>query len=194
MASCRRVRHKLALLVGGELEPMEVAAVRSHLQGCPACARELEGLRRAREQLASLATWDWDQLGPGVLDDVLRRIREEARPAAEKRPLLRRLLWVLSAAAVAAACLAVVVSTGGLRPDAGTPSHRPQPAPGSVGTERPLTKQAQWQSDHRVRYRLQWASQAGTPGLEPMDRTGDCTYRLDLADAVSVAPVSALEF
>lgn len=44
----------LSALLDGELAPLEEAAVRSHLDGCEACARELDRVRSARWMLRTL--------------------------------------------------------------------------------------------------------------------------------------------
>jgi anti-sigma factor RsiW len=44
----------LSALLDGELDPQDEAAVRSHLEGCSACAVEMDATARARHWLRSL--------------------------------------------------------------------------------------------------------------------------------------------
>jgi len=43
---CRRVQHRLGRYLDGELSPEAAGQVRRHLEGCPRCRSELEGLSR----------------------------------------------------------------------------------------------------------------------------------------------------
>lgn len=57
----------LSALVDGELDADEEAAVRAHVAGCPACADELEGIRRSRRVVRLLPAVD-------VPEDVTARL------------------------------------------------------------------------------------------------------------------------
>jgi hypothetical protein len=48
----------LSALVDGELDPEQEAAVRAHVAECPACAEELEGIRRSRRVVRLLPAVD----------------------------------------------------------------------------------------------------------------------------------------
>jgi len=140
MGRCRRIRKKLPLLLGGELERAEQEDVREHVEQCAACAGELQRLRAAIGQLARLAASDnaapWPSICSAVLDQlqVMQRSRHRSHDAARSRWRRR---WIMLAA-VSAASLAVLVVlqwTRWMRPSV-TPSElRVRPPAGSVSAE-----------------------------------------------------------
>jgi len=100
------------LYAAGEALPDCRAALEAHLEACPACRRELEGLRRGLEALEAL------EPAPPIraeamasLRDRLAAERKAARPAARSRRKVFRYGWVAAAAAAAAIVLVTVLST-----------------------------------------------------------------------------------
>lgn len=51
MKACRYFKPRLALWAGGDLNPLEVADLQSHLAICPTCGERLQQLQRARTAL-----------------------------------------------------------------------------------------------------------------------------------------------
>lgn len=116
MTSCRGWRHHLVEAVYGELEGERAAALERHLDSCPRCSAQLDGLR-ATAQFVDRSLPPRPQ---GDALDVWRHIRPaiEAleRPAAAPRRLV---LGVPAAAACAAALMALGLGLGMLsRPPA----------------------------------------------------------------------------
>ena len=94
----------LSALVDGELDPDEEAAVRAHVAGCPACADELEGIRRSRRVVRLLP-------GVDVPDDVTARllaVDDGSGPPSIVPVLNRRRLATAVAVAASVAALALV--------------------------------------------------------------------------------------
>jgi len=106
------VRTLLGAFVLGHLEPDEAAAVRAHLDGCPACREEAAELGAVADLLPIV---DPDRLGtpaeppPALLDEVLVRIQDEreTRHRARRRAILRRMSAV-AAAVVLVLAVAVI--------------------------------------------------------------------------------------
>lgn len=87
--TCRKARQLLALFAGDDLGPRRTRAVRSHLDACPACRRELEALRDAlaelkaeagREAVPDWGAGEWRALIDRVISQARGRGGEEAEP------------------------------------------------------------------------------------------------------------------
>lgn len=72
--NCENVTERLGALLDGELDAAEEAAVRAHVEDCPRCAAELDGLERLNQLLGALAAHE------GAADFAAR-----VRRRAEKR-------------------------------------------------------------------------------------------------------------
>jgi len=121
---CRSMRDSLQAYLDARLDARERLEVERHLASCPACAAELEALRRMASLVRGLSH---PPVPPGFHDDLLRRVRAEATSAAvaegraRQGSRLRRLLdtvaprrWSTAArtAVVAAAAVVLVLWTG----------------------------------------------------------------------------------
>jgi hypothetical protein len=53
--TCRKVLKLLPLLAGDDLGPRQARAVRAHVDACPACRRELNGIREALARVKAAA-------------------------------------------------------------------------------------------------------------------------------------------
>jgi len=53
--TCRKVHELMPLFAGDDLGPRRTRAVRSHVDACPACRRELEELREALARIKAAA-------------------------------------------------------------------------------------------------------------------------------------------
>ena len=108
-------RPLLGAFVLGHLEDHEAAAVRAHLDGCPACREEAAELEPVAELLPLV---DPDRAGapadppPEMLDEVLTRIQQER----ETRRRTRRRSITVRATVAAALSLAMVVAAIALWP------------------------------------------------------------------------------
>jgi hypothetical protein len=85
MNTCRELRGDRAAFLNGELSPERIGRLGSHLEGCPACREEVEGMKRVigaaglvkdemEKEMASVA---WESLPALIADRVL---------SAERRP------------------------------------------------------------------------------------------------------------
>ena len=110
----------LSALVDGELEPEEEAAVRAHVAGCPACADELEGIRRSRRVVRLLPAVD-------LPEDVTARLFAvgDASGAGTVVSVLGTRRRLAAAVAVAASVAALALVGGPADPD-------PQPVTASL--------------------------------------------------------------
>ncbi len=101
MSECQRIAEAIAASRGEPSEQLE-RQIEAHLEKCPACAGEVESLRRALAEAGAPPEVDdarWEGLWRRVEERVLRR--------KSSRRLLRA-LW--SGAAVTAAAAAVIVA------------------------------------------------------------------------------------
>ena len=89
---------ELVLLFDRELTESRADAVREHLDGCPACRRDLDQLRALAADVAAPL-----EPRPDALARLLARVDEAPEPARPRRS------WRLAAALVAAAAIAGVV-------------------------------------------------------------------------------------
>lgn len=101
--TCDAALDGLEPFVDGELKPEEADRLRSHLQGCRACARELALAERIQKELRALPQPDCP---PEILEKVVRAGRGQVVPFPA-RPLRVRI-------ATAAAVLALAVGGGSL--------------------------------------------------------------------------------
>jgi anti-sigma factor RsiW len=103
---CLIARHRLGAYVDEALEGAALRAVALHVEGCPSCRRDIDGLRRTkallRTALPAVSEPDWSGFWPGIVRGVQDG---RARPAVRPRARWSR-RWVLSG--VGAAALAVV--------------------------------------------------------------------------------------
>lgn len=95
----------------GELDATESAAVRDHLEGCPACAAEAGELRSISQHLSTRLK----EIPQALAVPPLVSARIERALQAERRQRERRPFWPGLSVAVAAA--AAVLVTFGIRPD-----------------------------------------------------------------------------
>lgn len=84
---CRAVQEKLNLYAAGGLLPSVVGQMESHLQGCPACRKELAKLRRLETLLRTATT---PPVPEGFAARVLAEAKERASATVASRPLARR--------------------------------------------------------------------------------------------------------
>ena len=190
MGGCRRVRNKLPLLAGGELDPREATAVHAHVDQCPSCARVLTELYQTREHLALLASWDREQPCPTVVTDVLAGIRHLGHtPATTAWPWSRLFRWALPVLAVAVASLVAAVWL--LHPEPTAVDAAPATTSTDGALRQPVVS-VDVQPESAPSFPLELAARAGSD--HETSEANTCTYRLDLADAVSVTPVQYIEF
>jgi anti-sigma factor RsiW len=80
--TCRKVRKLMPLFAGDDLKPGLARAVRAHLDACPGCRAELEGLRAALAEVKSAAKAEgvpaW---GEGQWMALMDRVAAEAKRA-----------------------------------------------------------------------------------------------------------------
>jgi hypothetical protein len=95
--NCMTAREHLPLLLYGDLQPPEAAALEAHLARCEACAAERAALAHVRQALTTVPP-------PGQVEVDVRRLYAELQQAAERRA--RRWKW---AAVLVAASLAGLV-------------------------------------------------------------------------------------
>lgn len=107
---CREVRPLIEAFVSEQLLVETTQAIVAHLERCPGCRAEVDGLRRTREAIRSAVETSVD-LSPRAefLSMLTARLQMEA---ARGRPArIRRRAWM----AIAASLLVVVASAVGLR-------------------------------------------------------------------------------
>ncbi|MGB7588317.1 MAG: anti-sigma factor [Solirubrobacterales bacterium] len=113
---CREWRQELGAYALGQLPPDERAGIKAHIEGCPDCRTELEGLASV-VRLMPLADPERFGAAPALPPSLANRVA--ARIAAERRVLTRRRRWRVgltfsgATAALAAAVLAIFVLPGG---------------------------------------------------------------------------------
>ncbi len=90
MMRCQGVKKWLPLLVGGDLSPRKNRRIRSHVDSCPSCSRELEEFRaaldRIRREAAGEPRKDWS---PGEWEGLMERIAADSPRPHKFSPLLR---------------------------------------------------------------------------------------------------------
>jgi len=127
----------LGAYVLGILDGEEWAAVRSHLDSCPACRREVDDLREMEAALGEIppeALLDGPPPdGSGVLQLTLDDVRRSHRP--------RGYLWAMAAFAVFVLALAGGIAAGRLSSPAAVaaPSASPAPSATTVAATDPQT-------------------------------------------------------
>jgi anti-sigma factor RsiW len=100
----------LSGLIDDELPAGERDAVAAHVQGCPACADELRGLRAVRAAVRALPPVEPP---PGLLD---RLVADSAQGAGSRRRPTRRATATATAVATAVALVLLVPALSGLGP------------------------------------------------------------------------------
>jgi len=97
---CNKTRKLLSRYVDGELPPRDREAVERHVEACPGCRRELEGLRADADLLSSAA-------GPAPSDWLVTRtmaeVRQESLRRTARRPAWARVLATAAAVVLVAA-------------------------------------------------------------------------------------------
>ncbi|MGD9346636.1 MAG: zf-HC2 domain-containing protein [Candidatus Aminicenantes bacterium] len=89
---CKRINRDLVAFLYGELDPQERERVKSHLNSCPRCQGELEGIKELTRTADSLkgdmeetmASVDWDAL-PNTISDAVFDRRSVLLPRARRR-------------------------------------------------------------------------------------------------------------
>jgi anti-sigma factor (TIGR02949 family) len=109
--NCQENQDQLSAYLDGELTADETAAVRDHLAACPACARELDELRRAIDAVKALPPI---QAPADLKGKIMAQIESEAARAPASTPW--RKLWPV-AAAVALAVGLTIFSNDPTAPD-----------------------------------------------------------------------------
>jgi hypothetical protein len=115
MSSCDENRSLMGGYVLEALEPDETAAVRAHLESCPACAAEHESLAGlpALLELSRGIDHPIEPLPDGFEEDLLDRFsRERGESPPRRRRRLPRLTWTLPRVAVASAVVAAAFGAG----------------------------------------------------------------------------------
>jgi hypothetical protein len=110
MMKCGDIKERLPAYVEGELPPGEAGDVKSHLDSCPACSRELEDIEKSMAMVRNLPEVEPP---PFFARKIMAQVRAESAP---KKGLLERLFFPLhvklpleAAAAVLVALIAVQV-------------------------------------------------------------------------------------
>lgn len=85
---CQKMKKQLILFVGDDLPERKKRSVEIHLEHCPACAAELEELKKAKNSVHKINRLDFpDSLPPHFPENVIRVIHEnqkDARPTRAK--------------------------------------------------------------------------------------------------------------
>jgi anti-sigma factor RsiW len=92
---CTQCAEALTAFLDGELSRPDSEGIRTHLQSCPSCAAELQGLREAAEFVAS----HHRELEPGPESWNLVRARIHQKAPPSRFGLIRR--WQIAAATAA---------------------------------------------------------------------------------------------
>src|SRR5215213_6040910 len=120
MSDVEHADDALSALVDGELDPEEEAAVRAHVDGCPTCADELEGIRRSRRVVRLLPAVD-------VPEDVTARLL-----AIDDGTARRTVVPVVGNRRRLAAAVAVAASVAALALVGGSADADPHPVTASL--------------------------------------------------------------
>ena len=111
--ACLRVRDLLPEFALDVLDEGEAREIEQHIEACPGCRREAEGLRESAAHIAMALP---AQVPGPALGDRVGRAVEDARSGrgSKRRNASRRTLRLVAAAALAAAMLAAGASTWAL--------------------------------------------------------------------------------
>ncbi|UCE41718.1 MAG: hypothetical protein JSV17_01620 [Candidatus Aminicenantes bacterium] len=83
---CQKVKKQLILFVGDDLPERKKKSVEIHLEHCPGCAAELEGLKKAINSVHKISKLDLpDALPPNFSEKVTRVIHENQKDARRSR-------------------------------------------------------------------------------------------------------------
>jgi len=130
--TCRKVRKLIPLIAGDDLRPGLARAVRAHIDGCPDCRAELEGLRAALAEVKSAARAEgvpgW---GEGEWKALMARVAEEAKETG--RAPARAGAHAFVPRWAAASALGAVIGLAILSVLFRGPSPRPEGTPGEGG-------------------------------------------------------------
>jgi len=127
--NCRRARSLLPLAAGSDLPTRLGSRLAAHLERCPACRKELETLRRALEELKTLAREEGRLEWP---ESEWRAVMQRLGPAKERKRRLsafvfRRPAWLWQVSLVLVAAAAALWLLLSERPD---PEHSSFPPSG----------------------------------------------------------------
>lgn len=150
------LRESLGAYALGQLGPREAAAIRAHLDGCPACRAELASVMPAAGALTAAAGRPAaaPEPPPGLEEEIIGRIRAEATAAgapevdlpttvvALRRP--RRATVGRAGLVAAAAVVVAAVAGAGLGFIAGSPTAVPSEAVAVRAIDRPIQASARF--------------------------------------------------
>ncbi|TWU06602.1 hypothetical protein CA54_49990 [Symmachiella macrocystis] len=105
--SCHDFQHKLALLVGDELEVNEAVAARRHIAQCPVCREALQDLTDSRTIMRVVSETPTEIRG----ESLWPRLRAQISPATVLQTQRGFPSW-LPTATLAAACVALLIFVG----------------------------------------------------------------------------------
>jgi anti-sigma factor RsiW len=74
VSDCHGIRAKLGRFIDAELTPADQGAIQSHIEACPDCRQELNGLKRLSASLDDLAV---PPVPERLVAGVMARIRED---------------------------------------------------------------------------------------------------------------------
>jgi hypothetical protein len=123
--SCRKTRHRLALLAGNDLEERDLPETQRHLAVCPRCREVWQSLRHSQEALEGVISAPAEDQGQaavaGTYSEGMRGPEASASRGSVWPAVARHIVVIdeqaaatswrgwLPAAALAAACLAIVM-------------------------------------------------------------------------------------
>ncbi len=112
---CASVRRRLAAFHDRELAVGDLITIETHVDGCPACAGELQELRTVGDSLRLAAapgpTEDWDGVQSGVIGRMRAEAHESWTACTERMFDDLHLVWIgLAATAATVLCGAVALS------------------------------------------------------------------------------------
>jgi|GEM_PF-1798047 len=123
MNDCEYFEEQIDLLLDGMLTPSEEAALRAHLEHCPACAQRERELRELRDMTAGLDTEAPPELHARIMAAVAaERGPETPRKTPWIKKLLRRQVLAPVAACAVLAIVVVLVKTAPMTGSSGTGS------------------------------------------------------------------------
>ncbi|MBT4865249.1 MAG: zf-HC2 domain-containing protein [Planctomycetaceae bacterium] len=111
--NCTRARSEIALWVGGDVDEREAVQLQRHLALCPECRAYRCRMKGSLQMLQEPASPTAYNLHDSVWPNVESRLSVQSRVEADRVERLNR--W-LPAAAIAAACLAVIAITSEPQP------------------------------------------------------------------------------
>lgn len=106
--NCTRAKSHIALWAGGDLDDRQVAQLERHVAVCPDCREYRQRMAGSLQVLQNPASGESSSLHDSVWPGVESRLAVQSQIEARRAERLNR--W-LPAAAIAAACLAVIAFT-----------------------------------------------------------------------------------